>query len=1342
MNTRSSRLLFAGLTVVLACRLASAATYYVAPTGNDSNDGSVGSPKLTLAGAFAVSTTNDVISVAPGVYAGGVTLSRPVTLISQSGPLVTAINGGGSGNGVAISSTGVRVEGFTISNAVYGVYCSYGANVTPSKAVRCVIRNNSSHGVFINGGKLVLQVYSSLIIRNGGTGYRAQNVDNATPPAVILQTTIAYNTGDGYYDNHSYNCASFIANSVIASNGGIGINRANTGNYSGGITLIQNLVANNAGGDFYSANENHNMVFSGIFFTADPRFSDSNADDFTLSASSPALKNGGFNYVSYNNVNYTSDYDLAGTAFSTSGTNDLGCYASGAAAATKMAVVYVDGTAGSAGDGSLATPFKSLGDGLAFTAPGGTCHVASATYTNTYFIGSGQTVLGQDRHGTRFDSAWQALFFAGNDSTLQNATLGARLTAVLTTGLRSSLVQADVIRGKYGVMMSGQPLLMDRVSVSNITENGVHAVNPNNDGTYNPWLKMVSCLVVSNKVGVHASWDYGGKGAIYFYNTTIARNSSHGFNRSHYSTHTYAYNTIVAFNGGAGYQVNTWGGGTDYMYNSCIFGNTLGNTVRNGGSLVFNAAMVTADPKFEAGGYRLAPGSLCLQSGLNVSANGVTYDQDGAAWSLPYDIGCYDSPYAPPVKVSDSYADSVNGLDTNNGTNPATPKRLIADAIGVTLSNGTCHVAVGVYNESFAVPDTVSVIGTNAALTLIQSIGGYTVSVSSGSVVRALSIYGGTRGINIASHNNRIENCIVDGSSGVGIQSVGRNTVITNCIIRNHGGIGIYTPAGNIIHAVISACIISNNASHGIFTHGNPSPTLWVENCLVANNGGTGIYLNGDNSHVGTNGVFYCTVAGNGQDGVIFDYLYGMRHEVFNTLIVGNGWNGLIRSGNSGTTLMGGVLSSGNGRADLSLGAQINRMNWTVTYPLLQHSPDLLADYTPGAASAALGAACAAPRPAPATDLAGNSRPASGADLGCYQTGLTPPSITRHASTFADLAKPDNSGDGLSWGTAKRDLAEALALTADSGTCNLAAGSYSNSWLLLSNVTLQGNGSSNTVRVASDYEVGIFIPPYASNCTVRGVGVRGGTSGIIVEGANAVLSESRVSAASDYGIVNRGALNLTVDRCAIENVGQDGLYDMLGINRAITLSRCLFAQNARGIALADARVNPVIENCLVISNRSDGIYANIDNIFVGTNLIQHNTLIGNGGNGLWVDVFYNQRGTVQNNLIVSNKLVGLRVSGSNPNAILYHGANLSFGHTNANISITGVTAVPLAADLEVDPLPLRPDYAPAKESPAFNGALPSPLAVDYYGRPRPLKFLPDIGAVENNQTTGTLMLLY
>lgn len=251
MNTRSSRLLFAGLTVVLACRLASAATYYVAPTGNDSNDGSVGSPKLTLAGAFAVSTTNDVISVAPGVYAGGVTLSRPVTLISQSGPLVTAINGGGSGNGVAISSTGVRVEGFTISNAVYGVYCSYGANVTPSKIVRCVIRNNSSHGVFINGGKLVLQVYSSLIIRNGGTGYRAQNVDNATPPAVILQTTIAYNTGDGYYDNHSYNCASFIANSVIASNGGIGINRANTGNYSGGITLIQNLVANNAGGDFY-----------------------------------------------------------------------------------------------------------------------------------------------------------------------------------------------------------------------------------------------------------------------------------------------------------------------------------------------------------------------------------------------------------------------------------------------------------------------------------------------------------------------------------------------------------------------------------------------------------------------------------------------------------------------------------------------------------------------------------------------------------------------------------------------------------------------------------------------------------------------------------------------------------------------------------------------------------------------------------------------------------------------------------------------------------------------------------------------------------------------------------
>jgi hypothetical protein len=126
--------LLAGLVLVASGsgRAAAAATWYVAPTGADTNScAAPASPCATPNGAVGKASDGDTIEVATGTYTGSggevVLVDKKVTLAggwnasftAQGG--VSTIDGQGARRGVQVSGAVVTLQRFTVQNGTAGV---------------------------------------------------------------------------------------------------------------------------------------------------------------------------------------------------------------------------------------------------------------------------------------------------------------------------------------------------------------------------------------------------------------------------------------------------------------------------------------------------------------------------------------------------------------------------------------------------------------------------------------------------------------------------------------------------------------------------------------------------------------------------------------------------------------------------------------------------------------------------------------------------------------------------------------------------------------------------------------------------------------------------------------------------------------------------------------------------------------------------------------------------------------------------------------------------------------------------------------------------------------------
>ena len=222
------------LFVLAAPRCASAATYYVSPSGSDSNPGTSGAPFLTIQHGINTSVSGDTVTVEDGTYKGpgDVDLDfagRNITVTSVNGAAKTIIDCGGSassdGSGdhrgfyLHSGETNAVISGLTIQNGYESGVHPYGSpdgtgggiNVRGAAVTvqNCVLQNDTAE---FGGGGLLNDAYSTATLANdtftgdtalGGYGGGLANDGTATLTNCALTGNSAQ-AGGGLY-NSGYN---------------------------------------------------------------------------------------------------------------------------------------------------------------------------------------------------------------------------------------------------------------------------------------------------------------------------------------------------------------------------------------------------------------------------------------------------------------------------------------------------------------------------------------------------------------------------------------------------------------------------------------------------------------------------------------------------------------------------------------------------------------------------------------------------------------------------------------------------------------------------------------------------------------------------------------------------------------------------------------------------------------------------------------------------------------------------------------------------------------------------------------------------------------------------------
>ncbi len=175
LKTRSNRrttktaLHLTVITLLLAVSNLSAATLYVSlgstnPTPPYTNWVTAAT---NIQAAVDAASAGDAVIVTNGVYAGGVSVANPLTLLSVNGPQLTVINGGGTNQCVSLTD-GASLTGFCLTNGYAngdggGVWC----DSTNAFLTNCVIAGNSAS---IGGGAFRGTLYNCTLSSNSANG--------------------------------------------------------------------------------------------------------------------------------------------------------------------------------------------------------------------------------------------------------------------------------------------------------------------------------------------------------------------------------------------------------------------------------------------------------------------------------------------------------------------------------------------------------------------------------------------------------------------------------------------------------------------------------------------------------------------------------------------------------------------------------------------------------------------------------------------------------------------------------------------------------------------------------------------------------------------------------------------------------------------------------------------------------------------------------------------------------------------------------------------------------------------------------------------------------------------
>ncbi len=213
-------------------------TYYVSPTGSDSNSClATTTPCQTINGALGKAASGDTVKVAEGIYTYSgsgspnvVTISKSITLSGgwingfseQTG--ATIIDGENANNGLLASADGstVVVENFIIQNSIStdsGAIYVYGANFTLRNST--LKNNNANHrgaGIFSYYNANLTVMNSTISGNSATTSGGGIHITDGT--ALIQNSTIAYNGANSGGGISQDTGTVTIQNSILGNNTG------------------------------------------------------------------------------------------------------------------------------------------------------------------------------------------------------------------------------------------------------------------------------------------------------------------------------------------------------------------------------------------------------------------------------------------------------------------------------------------------------------------------------------------------------------------------------------------------------------------------------------------------------------------------------------------------------------------------------------------------------------------------------------------------------------------------------------------------------------------------------------------------------------------------------------------------------------------------------------------------------------------------------------------------------------------------------------------------------------------------------------------------------------------
>lgn len=246
--------------------------YYVSPTGNDSNSGTIDAPFATLTKAMSVATAGDVIYMRGGTYSYTTTFST-----NKSGSAAKYINvwaypgekpvldfsGVGSGKrGIEIRNDYWYFKGLEIKNAKdNGMYITGGYN----KIEQCVFHGNGDSGLQISGGGHHNTIVNCDSYDNYDPGTDGGNADGFSPKLDVGDMNVfrgcrAWHNSDDGWDLFGNKYTVIIDSCWTWSNG---FNKGNGNGFKTGgdyaittVVLTNCLSFNNRKKGF---DQNHNM---------------------------------------------------------------------------------------------------------------------------------------------------------------------------------------------------------------------------------------------------------------------------------------------------------------------------------------------------------------------------------------------------------------------------------------------------------------------------------------------------------------------------------------------------------------------------------------------------------------------------------------------------------------------------------------------------------------------------------------------------------------------------------------------------------------------------------------------------------------------------------------------------------------------------------------------------------------------------------------------------------------------------------------------------------------------------------------------------------------------------